>query len=107
VFDHLPKPARVSLMAESIIQRIFPERYEKFRDALAYLEKQGIEHGDLHSGNCLIDNENIFEMIINPERLKTESFNIYIIDFGMTDITPDKIEKNYPELLLPNDNEYT
>jgi predicted Ser/Thr protein kinase len=107
VFDHLPRPNEISLMAENIIQRIFPDRYEAFIEALAYLEEQGVEHGDLHSGNCIIDNENILDLMKNPGMLKTEGFNIYIIDFGMTEIEREKIETNYPELLLilPNNHE--
>jgi len=107
VFDHLPKPEGVSIMAENIIQRIFPQRYEAFHNALTYLEEKGIEHGDLHSGNCFIDNKDIIDIIKNIQRLQKEDFSIYIIDFGMTDIERDDIKKNYPELLflLPNDHE--
>lgn len=48
------------------ITKLYPEKLEGFQKTLKYLEYQGIKHGDLHSGNVMVDTNG----------------NIYIIDFG-------------------------
>lgn len=95
VYKNVPHPTGVIDDSPDIVKKLFPHQYEELSQALSFLKEQGLEHEDFHVENCFVDVENLLDTVGNRDSGKRD---MYMLDFGFTEIDHERVRMNYPHL---------